>query len=251
MAEYKAVFNGESLYHINKNHGKHGWFATGDGDGDGIVDDHHNQRKSTRTRTRTPEYSTSTRRASDSEEARRRLDEYYKNNSSRDDYYTTTGPNPNRRSANPYVDRDGNLTEAGKARFDQEKRANARKPKDKQVKDINALNDPKKWVQDDIKTLTDISRSSSELSTETSKLIDTIWKDKKNPRLDLSDMTDKEIRDAINREIIERQYNDMFNQPAQNKGKEFIKNALLAHTLINQEVTTALSIIGLIVALAA
>ena len=249
MAEYKAVFNGESLYHINKNHGRHGWFATGDGDGDGIIDDHHNQRKSTRNRT--PEYSTSARRQSDSEAARTRLDEYYKNNSLPDDYYTTTGPNPNRRSANPYVDKNGNLTEAGKARFEQEKKANARKSKDKQVKDINALNDPKKWVQDDIKTLAELSKSSAELSTSATKLVDMVWKDKKNPRLDLSQMTDKEIRDAINREIIERQYNDMFNQPTQSKGKEFVKNALLAHTLINQEATTALSIIGLIVALAA
>jgi hypothetical protein len=33
-------------------------------------------------------------------------------------------------------------------------------------------------------------------------------------------MTDKELRDQINRELLERQYNDVFNPPQVSKGKE-------------------------------
>lgn len=39
-------------------------------------------------------------------------------------------------------------------------------------------------------------------------------------RKDLSNMSDKELREKINRELLERQYNDMFNNTGVSKGRE-------------------------------
>ena len=48
-------------------------------------------------------------------------------------------------------------------------------------------------------------------------------------RLDLSNMSDKQLRDKINRELLERQYNDVFNPkptPQKSRGKEAVNTAL-------------------------
>ena len=45
-------------------------------------------------------------------------------------------------------------------------------------------------------------------------------KNRKKPRVDLSSMTDKEMREKINRELLERQYNDMFTPQKAAKGRE-------------------------------
>jgi hypothetical protein len=39
-------------------------------------------------------------------------------------------------------------------------------------------------------------------------------------------MSDKELRDQINRELLERQYNDVFNPPQVSKGREFASKTL-------------------------
>ena len=44
--------------------------------------------------------------------------------------------------------------------------------------------------------------------------------------MDLSKMSDKEMRDRINREFLERQYDDMFNPQKQAKGKENVDAVL-------------------------
>lgn len=49
---------------------------------------------------------------------------------------------------------------------------------------------------------------------------------KTNKRMDLSSMSDQELRSQINRELLERQYNDVFNQKKVSKGREYAKNIL-------------------------
>ena len=49
---------------------------------------------------------------------------------------------------------------------------------------------------------------------------------KNNKRMDLSSMSDQELRSQINRELLERQYNDVFNQKKVSKGREYAKNIL-------------------------
>lgn len=54
-------------------------------------------------------------------------------------------------------------------------------------------------------------------------------KQKSNPRLDLSDMDDKELQRRIQRELNERQYNNLFNPPEPvkvSKGRETLSNIL-------------------------
>lgn len=48
----------------------------------------------------------------------------------------------------------------------------------------------------------------------------------KEKRMDLSSMTDQELRQQINRELLERQYNDVFNQKKVSRGREFATNML-------------------------
>jgi hypothetical protein len=242
MPNYIAVERSPYLCHVNRIHGRHGWFGRGDGDGDGIVDDHHNQKKS--------EYSTSSRRSSDSQEARDRLDAYYKNLGEDENYTTKTGPSTRSRSANPYVDKDGNLTKAGESRWESEKRRNQQKPKDKRVNE-DALLDPNKWLSDDIKTLTDLARAKKAVDNEAKSITDMIFKSKNKPkRLDLSKMSDNEIRSAINRELIEKQYNDLFNKPKEDQIETFVKGAEKVHDFITDQAILGLTIAGLIVALA-
>lgn len=227
---YVAVANGKSLSHYNKNHGYHGWFAPGDGDGDGQT-----------------EYQDSKRRKSDSAAARERLDSYYKSFGDSHNYRSTKkGPSGSVRSANPYVDSKGNLTEAGKKRFEAEKKANRQKSKKNRVEDENDLLDPNKWVKDDLSALRDVARASKDASDESIRLIDKMFKTKPNKRLDLSNMSDKEIRDILNREILERQYNDVFNKAEENKGKEFIKTALEVNSTIASTAIAGLTIAVLI-----
>lgn len=242
MADYIAVERSKYLCHFNKIHGEHGWFGRGDGDGDGIVDDHHNQKKS--------EYKNSNRYKTDSDAARSRLDDYYKNLGEDENYTTKSGPSGSRRSANPYVDKDGNLTEAGWRRYNAELRANDRKPKDKRAKSDEDLLDPKHWVEDDIKTLSNLAKTHKEISKDTKSLGNDFFKPKKKERLDLSSMSDNEIRAAINREVIEKQYNDLFNGPEENKAATIFNGAMKVNDFITDQAILGLTIAGLIVALA-
>lgn len=230
---YIAVVNGKSLSHYNKNHGYHGWFAPGDGDGDGRT-----------------EYQDSLRRKTDSVEAVKRLDSYYKNVGGRENYRPKNNtPSGSKRSANPYVDKNGNLTDAGKKRYEAEKHANALKSKKNRV-DEDELLDPNKWVKDDINTMKELAKASKDASDESIKLIDKLFKTKPNEPLDLSNMTDNEIRAILNREQLERQYNDIFNKPQENKGKAFVKKTLEINSSVAATAIAGLTIAYLIKQLA-
>lgn len=65
---------------------------------------------------------------------------------------------------------------------------------------------------------------------------------KKNPRADLSNMSDKELREVLNRETMERQYDAYFNAPQESKGKEYFQNTMAVVGTAATVVGTALSI---------
>lgn len=124
-----------------------------------------------------------------------------------------------------YRDENGKLTPEGEARYAREKLKNSQKPRDKRVNE-QALKDPTKWVKDDMQTSKDIIDSSKRI-VDTSQDIERLTRrNKKNPRLDLSNKTDKELRDEINRELLERQYNDVFNAPQTSRGRRAVETAL-------------------------
>lgn len=237
---YKAVINDtNSLYHLNMNHDRYGRFATGDGDHDGQTEYRDSIRKVRNV----------SRLGESSREARDRLDAYYRNEGGV--HYVSSGSSKmgSSRSRNPYVDNNGRLTDAGERRYEAEKRANRQKSSKNRV-DEDALLDPKKWVKDDIKNMEDLAKETRNISDDTGRLVDKIFKTKPKERLDLSHMSDQEIRQILNREQLERQYNDVFNKPEENKGKEFVKTALEVNSIIAAQVVTGLTIAQLIMALA-
>ena len=48
----------------------------------------------------------------------------------------------------------------------------------------------------------------------------------KVPKMDLSNMTDQQMREQINRAILEQQYNNMFNPKRESKGREYVSRIL-------------------------
>ena len=72
-----------------------------------------------------------------------------------------------------------------------------------------------KKVVDSARQLNDSVRIANQSSMNRSS------KKSKEKRMDLSSMTDQELRQRINRELLERQYNDVFNPHTISKGRQF------------------------------
>ena len=132
------------------------------------------------------------------------------------------------------IDENGNkvLTEAGRARWEHDKKRNDQKKKEDRVKDPNSLIDPHRWVKEDldsvqqgIQNAQNMAKSLSEF--EKKKLAQRPLVRKK--KLDLSEMTDQELRDQISRYKLEMDYQDIFNPkqpPEVSKGKKWLMNTL-------------------------
>ena len=120
-----------------------------------------------------------------------------------------------------YQNPDGTLTEAGKKRYAREILRNNQKAKDKRVSE-ESLKDPTKWAKDDVTNAKNVVDSSKTFVNDLDKLEKATRSQKENPRLDLSEMSDDELRKKINREILERQYNQYFNEAETDKGREYV-----------------------------
>lgn len=89
-------------------------------------------------------------------------------------------------------------------------------------------NNSKKYTDEQIESI----RSKSKLADQTSKVLNDASRavnnmPTKRKRMDLSKMSDKELNDAINRELRERQYNDLFSKPSKaEKGKQIASGIL-------------------------
>ena len=120
-----------------------------------------------------------------------------------------------------YQNKDGSLTDAGKKRLERE-----------QIKSSNykLSADPDKWTKDDMeKTKKLLDSSSSALGS----LKQVAGSKKQKSRMDLSSMSDQEMRNRINRELLERQYNDMFAPQKVSKGKDYaLKSLEVAGTVL-------------------
>lgn len=128
-----------------------------------------------------------------------------------------------------YQNKDGTRTSAGKKRekassmTDDELTSQVRRMNlEKQYKKLSKENEPvsktekTKKVVDATSTLVGQAKKLSQDSSSSKK-----------EKLDLSKMTDQELRDRINRTNLERQYNDMFAPPATvSKGRQYASNIL-------------------------
>lgn len=136
-----------------------------------------------------------------------------------------------------YQNEDGSLTAAGERRYARDAREKGYKDRDdagnyykmagkkggrKEVLDVDANRyvrenrERTKRVLDESKLMTDRLRNAN----------DSAMRRRQAPKMDLSHMSEKEMRDQINRAMLERQYNDMFNPQKTSKGREYVSAAL-------------------------
>ena len=126
-----------------------------------------------------------------------------------------------------YQNKDGSLTVAGQRRYDRDVAANTKRKKDKRLPE-EGLKDPKRWAREDNERTKGLVDATSRLNNDLKNANrESLNRAKNNrPKMDLSNMTDKEMRDQINRAILERQYNDMFAPQKVSMGREFASNVL-------------------------
>lgn len=126
-----------------------------------------------------------------------------------------------------YQNKDGSLTDAGQKRYDRDIRENNARKKDNRIK-IDGP-DAKRWAKEDLERTKKAVDSSSSLTRDLKSIERETRPTPVKKKMDLSNMTDQELRDKINRANLERQYNDLFGGPAQvkvSKGRKFAQDAL-------------------------
>lgn len=121
-----------------------------------------------------------------------------------------------------YQNADGSLTEKGKKRYERDQRENAGKKKGNKVGQA----DPDRWVKEDLDRSKRVAEETERTVNKLKLANDNAMRNRPKTRADLSKMSDKELRERINREFLERQYNDMFTPQKTNKGREYASKIL-------------------------
>lgn len=126
-----------------------------------------------------------------------------------------------------YQNADGSLTDAGKRRYSNDVAANAKKKKDNRLPE-EGLNDPNRWVKEDRERTKCVVDSGNQMAGNLKTLNDKSMRiqARRTPKMDLSNMTDQEMREQINRAMLERQYDDMFNPKKVYSGREAVSDTL-------------------------
>lgn len=86
--------------------------------------------------------------------------------------------------------------------------------------------DAKRYVKEDAERTRRLVDSGRNLSGDLKRAVDTSTKNRKIPKMDLASMTEQEMRSQINRAMLERQYNDIFNPQKESKGREYASRTL-------------------------
>lgn len=126
-----------------------------------------------------------------------------------------------------YQNKDGTLTDVGKKRYDRDVKENESKKKDNRI-NIDGP-DANRWVKEDIKRAKNVADSTSNMVRELDKIERNTRKTPTRQKMDLSKMTDQQLRDRINRANLEKQYNDLFapqNKASVSKGRDYINRTL-------------------------
>lgn len=147
-----------------------------------------------------------------------------------------------------YQNPDGTLTEAGKIRYAKDvNRNNMKKKKDRAEE--STLKDPRRWVSEDIRNAKSAVDSTASLIKGAHEIEKSTRKLPKTKSLDLSSMTDQELRDRINRATLEKQYKTLFaeiDHPKLTKAREFVSRTL---DISGKALSTAGSVISVISAI--
>ena len=145
-----------------------------------------------------------------------------------------------------YQNKDGTLTAAGKKRYDRDVQENLSKKKDNRID--TSRPDPNRWVKEDLNRQQNVINNSSNIIKQLSNIEKTTQPKQTVKKMDLSQMSDKDLRDRINRELLEQQYNKLFAEADSgeiSKGRKFTQNFLdSAGTVL----TLASSVVGIALA---
>lgn len=128
-----------------------------------------------------------------------------------------------------YRNKDGSLTEAGKKRYARDVRDNLARKKENRIDTSNP--DPDRWVREDITRSKKVVDSTAEINKQLQNIVRNSPDKSRKQKLDTSNMSDKELRDKINRALLERQYNDLYAPESESKirsGKEAAMSTLEA-----------------------
>lgn len=123
-----------------------------------------------------------------------------------------------------YQNKDGSLTPAGKKRYDRDIRENNAKKKDNRI--VIDGPDAHRWAKEDTKRAKGVVDSSRDMVRELDNINRNTRSKSKRQTMDLSKMSDQEMRSQINRALLEKQYNDMFAPQKTSRGREYISKTL-------------------------
>lgn len=136
-----------------------------------------------------------------------------------------------------YQNKDGTLTAAGRKRYarDAYEKGYANvdntgvryKVSGKKNKREELRVEADRYVREDLERSKRLVDDSTNMARNAKNLTDSISRASKKPKMDLSKMTDQEMRNQINRAMLERQYNDMFAEPTKAaRGREHLSQVL-------------------------
>ena len=126
-----------------------------------------------------------------------------------------------------YQNKDGTLTEAGKKRYSRDIQENKSRKKENRIDTSNP--DPRRWAREDLERTGRVIDATSKIVRQAQDVERSTAPKSTKKRLDLSSMTDKELQDRINREMLERRYNDLFapeETPTVSKGRTAARDIL-------------------------
>lgn len=135
-----------------------------------------------------------------------------------------------------YQNKDGTLTEKGQKRYERDSREKEFNKYDestgtyyKQSKKngrTDNMADARRYVKEDLERTKSLTDATAGLSRNIKTMTDKSIRNNPKQKMDLSSMTDKEMRDQINRALLEKQYNDMFAPQKTTKGREYASRML-------------------------
>lgn len=121
-----------------------------------------------------------------------------------------------------YQNKDGSLTNAGQKRYNRDQKENSGKKKGDRVGQA----DPNRWVKEDLTRSRRLADEGTQMTNKLKNITDNSIKNQSRTKMDLSSMSDKQLRDEINRAFLEKQYNDLFAPQTTSKGKEYVSKTL-------------------------
>lgn len=123
-----------------------------------------------------------------------------------------------------YQTKDGYLTDAGRKRYARDSRENPDRYKNKKGQITKP--DVNRWAKEDLSRSRRLVDETSQMTNKLKNANDTAIRNKPKNKMDLSSMSDKEMRDQINRALLEKQYNDMFAPQNTSRGREYASQML-------------------------